>query len=158
MAYRIRQSVRGDIEVEVDTATEVQLLLQVVRANGGRGHAIPLLAAPEVPVVEKKGRRGRPRLRRAPRPRASGKADAAPPVSRRGPLDVAALLKILSRGPGRPAALARELGHARHKVTAALRELAEQKRVHATGATLNRLWHLGPASAAPASTAPRRGL
>jgi hypothetical protein len=156
MAFRIRQSADGALEVEVDTATEVQQLLQVVRANGGS--AVALLAAgsiAEEPVRRKarrpRGRSGRPRVLR----RRSVKADAAPPVSRRGAVDEAALLKILSRGPAKPAALAREVGHARHKITAALRALADQKRVYATGATLNRLWHLG-AAAQTSSMASRR--
>jgi hypothetical protein len=132
MAFRIRQRATGEIEVEMDTASEVQTLLEVVRAQ--RGFALPLLAAPPGAEASPNGHRPRRAVRAVGR-RRRRQAVEAPPVSP-GAVDVAALLKLLARGPSQPAELARALRQHRHKVTAALKQLERERRAHSTGATI----------------------
>lgn len=81
MAFRIRQRATGEIEVEMDTASEVQTLLEVVRAQ--RGFALPLLAAPPGAEASPNGHRPRRAVRAVGRRRRRQAVEAPPRFARR---------------------------------------------------------------------------
>jgi len=163
MPFRIRARAGGELEVEVDTPLEVQALLQVVLP--GSPQARPFLALPPGPAViaaapaavprRKYKRRGAAQRRSVDR--VARRPREAPPASSAPAVGSDALVRLLERGSLSSGDLAGKVGWLRPRVTKALKELAAQGRVHATGRRAGTRYHAGPAPAAQAA-APRRSL
>jgi len=169
MPYRIRARADGELEVEVDTPSEVQQLLHVVLPGSPRTR--PFLLGPGPAVIDampdaevparprRRRRRGGRRARRDVSTAGPSRHESreAPAASARSLADDD-LLAILKRGPIATGEIAKQLRVPRHRVTEQLNGLASRALAHATGATLSRRWHHGPAAPAKAPDAPRRSL
>jgi hypothetical protein len=164
MPFRIRMRAGGDLEVEVDTPSEVQQLLDVALPRQP-GAPLRLALPPGPPVLESPAPRRAYRRRRggAKRGRRVEKAERvvarrtreAPPVSA-GASDQEGIVRLLQRGSLKSGEIAKKVGWLRPRVTKALHDLEAQGRVHSTGVRAGTRWHAGAASAPQTPAASRR--
>lgn len=147
MPFRIRMRA-GEVVLEVDTVEElVRVPIGFARdVAGGEPPSQRLLTTGAAAPSQRRKvgrRRGAARAARkvTPPPVARESRDAAP-----GTLADDDVLAILKRGPVSTGAIALLLRVPRPRVTDRLNGLAARGLAHATGQTMARRWHFGPAT------------